>query len=44
MESLEDCIEVESFLYKAYQEMGYELIQVPVGTVEERLAFIHNAI
>ena len=44
MESLEDCIEVESFLYKAYQEMGYELIQVPVGTVEERLAFIHNSI
>lgn len=40
METLEDCIEVEKFIIKAYEQMGYELIIVPKTPVKERVAFI----
>ena len=39
METLEDCIEVETFIIQAY-ESGYELIVVPKIPVKERVAFI----
>ena len=40
METLEDCIEVDGFLKLAYREKGYNLIEVPRVSVEERVAFI----
>ena len=40
METLEDCIEVEKFIIKAYEQLGYELIIVPRKPVKERVAFI----
>jgi predicted ATPase len=40
METLEDCIEVEGYLKRAYREKGYHLIEVPKVSVEERVAFI----
>ena len=40
METLEDCIEVEGYLKRAYREKGYHLIEVPMVSVEERVAFI----
>ena len=40
METLEDCIEVETFIIQAYEELGYELIVVPKIPVKERVAFI----
>lgn len=40
METLEDCIEVEGYLKRAYREKGYHLIEVPMVGVEERVAFI----
>ena len=40
METLEDCIEVDGYLKQAYREKGYDLIEVPMLSVEERVAFI----
>ena len=40
METLEDCIEVDAYLKQAYREKGYHLIEVPMLSVEERVAFI----
>jgi predicted ATPase len=40
METFEDCIEVDGFLKLAYREKGYNLIEVPRVSVEERVAFI----
>jgi predicted ATPase len=40
METLEDCIEVDGYLKRAYREKGYNLIEVPLVSVEERVAFI----
>ena len=40
METLEECIEVEKYIIKAYEELGYELITVPKIPVKERVAFI----
>ena len=40
METLEDCIEVDGYLKQAYREKGYDLIEVPMLSVEERIAFI----
>ena len=42
METLEDCYEVEKFMRMAYEQKGYTLIDVPFGTIEERLAFIER--
>ena len=44
METLEDCIEVEGYLKRAYREKGYHLIEVPMVSVEERVAFIETHI
>ena len=40
METLEDCIEVDGYLKLAYREKGYDLIEVPMVSIEERVAFI----
>ena len=40
METLEECYEVEEHLKAAYTELGYECIEVPPSSVEERVAFI----
>ena len=40
METLEECYEVEGHLKAAYNELGYECIEVPPALVEERVAFI----
>lgn len=42
METLEECYEVEKFMRAAYEQKGYSLIDVPFGTVEERIAFIER--
>lgn len=44
METLEDCYEVDEFIRKAYTRLGYEIIEVPTLTVEERVAFIEDHI
>jgi len=44
METLEDCYEVDHYMRKAYEELGYELVEVPIGTVEERISFILSSI
>ena len=41
-ETLEECIEVEAYLREAYTSLGYELIEVPKMSVEERVAFIER--
>jgi predicted ATPase len=40
MESLQECYEVEEFLKSAYNELGYDLIEVPPAPIDERVAFI----
>ena len=44
METLEDCHEVDSYIRQAYTELGYEITEVPIGTVEERISFILSSI
>jgi predicted ATPase len=43
-ESFEESEVIDTYLTKAYLELGYPLIQVPFGSVMERTAFILNAI
>ena len=40
METLDECYEVEQHLKVAYASLGYEFIEVPPTSVEERVAFI----
>ena len=40
VETLEECHEVDRYMRQAYEELGYELIEIPYGTVDERIAFI----
>lgn len=39
-ESFEQAIELDKFLREAYQEIGYQIIDVPFGAVSERCDFI----
>jgi predicted ATPase len=39
-ETFEQAIEIDTFLKDAYKELGYEIINVPFGTVKERCDFI----
>ena len=39
-ETFEEAEKIHSFVVKAYQENGYELIDLPLGTPEERIEFI----
>ncbi|WP_299669065.1 ATP-binding protein [uncultured Polaribacter sp.] len=43
-ESFEESEEIDAFLVKAYSELGYNLINVPFGSVEERTNFIVNSL
>jgi predicted ATPase len=39
-ESFEESVKIDAFLVAAYSELGYTLIHVPFGSVEERTNFI----
>lgn len=43
-ETFEEAVSIDSFLTKAYLELGYKLINVPFGTVDERTNFIINSL
>jgi predicted ATPase len=43
-ESFEIAVEINHHLKKTYQEIGYEIITVPFGTVKERTDFILNSL
>ena len=43
-ETFEEAITIDSFLTKSYLELGYKLINVPFGSVNERTSFIINSI
>ena len=39
-ETFEQAVKIDTFLKDAYQEIGYEIIMIPFGTIEERCNFI----
>lgn len=41
-ESFEELTTIDTYLQKAYKQLGHQLIQVPFGTVQERTDFIIN--
>ncbi|MBS9774410.1 MAG: ATP-binding protein [Tenacibaculum sp.] len=41
-ETYEQSVEISKFLHEAYLELGYEIIDVPFGCVEDRCKFILN--
>ena len=43
-ESFEESVKIDTFLVEAYSELGYTLINVPFGSVEERTHFIINSL
>ena len=43
-ESFEESVKIDLFLVEAYSELGYELVNVPFGTIEERTNFIVKAL
>jgi len=43
-ETFEQAISINTFLEKAYQKIGYELILVPFGGIEDRTNFILNSL
>ena len=43
-ETFEQSVAISKHLYKAYESLGYEIINVPFNTVENRCHFILNAI
>ncbi len=43
-ETLEEARKIDAALRNAYSSIGFELVEVPVGTVEERTSFILNHI
>ncbi len=43
-ETYKECVEISDFLYEAYLELGYEIIDVPFGSVKERCDFILNSL
>ncbi|CAL2079810.1 ATP-binding protein [Tenacibaculum sp. 190524A02b] len=43
-ESFEQAVEIDKYLREAYQEVGYKIVDVPFGTVEERCNFILNSL
>ena len=43
-ESFEQAVEIDKHLREAYQEVGYKIVDVPFGTVEERCNFILNSL
>ena len=43
-ESFEEAVIIDTFLKEAYLELGYEIITVPFGTIEERADFILHSL
>ena len=43
-ESFEQAVVIDTYLKDAYLELGYEIITVPFGTLEERADFILNSL
>lgn len=43
-ETFEDSVVIDRFLLAAYKDLGYKIINVPFGSLEERVAFILNAL
>lgn len=43
-ETFEESVIISSFLKDTYAELGYEIINVPFGTVKERCSFILNSL
>lgn len=43
-ESFEESLTIDKFLLQAYSELGYKIINVPFGTIEERTSFIINSL
>lgn len=43
-ETYEQSVKITTFLKKAYKEVGYDIIMIPFGTVEERCDFILDTI
>ena len=39
-ETFEQSVKIDTFLKEAYEEIGYNIIDVPFGTVHERCDFI----
>lgn len=43
-ESFEEAITIDTFLTKSYKELGYKLIEVPFGSINDRTNFIINTL
>lgn len=43
-ESFEEAVEIHNFIVKSYMNYGYELIDLPLDSSEERVAFIQKTI
>ncbi len=43
-ETFEQCLEISTYLRQAYLELGYDIITVPFGTIDERSNFILNSL
>ncbi len=43
-ETFEQAVKIDTFLKDAYEEIGYEIIDVPFGTVKERCDFILHSL
>lgn len=43
-ETFEQAVKIDTFLKDAYEEIGYEIIDVPFGTVNERCDFILHSL
>lgn len=43
-ETFEQSVKISTFLYNAYNELGYQVITVPFGSVKERCNFILNSL
>ena len=43
-ETFEESLIIDNFLLKAYKELGYNIINVPFGTIEQRTNFIINSL
>jgi predicted ATPase len=39
-ESFEQALAIYNHLKKAYLELGYDLIEIPTGTIEQRVSFL----
>ena len=42
MESFQEAVQIQNSLEKAYASIGYEIHEVPYGTINERLKFVLN--